>query len=265
MPSETIGKTIAVAAGVCVVCSMFVSTAAVYLKPYQVRNKSLDKQKNILIAAGLLEKGQKADIDQLFKQVESKWFDFDSDDFVDEKDVPKECLDQRKAAKNKEFSEKIEDDIAGIRRKPRYCQVYFTRDGDEINRVILPVYGKGLWSTLYGFLALDKDLDTVKSFGFYEHGETPGLGGEVDSDEFKDSWKNKEAFDENGTPAIVVVKGKAGKGKIHEVDGLSGATLTARGVQNLVRFWLSEEGYGPLLEKLGKGKGKTPPEGGDHG
>jgi len=259
MPSETIGKTIAVAAGVCVVCSVFVSTAAVYLKPYQLRNKALDKKKNILVAAGLLEKGETADLEELFaKSIQEKWVDLRTGEYVpenEENQVASAYADERKAARNPQLTEEIKDDIAGIKRKADYRKIYLTKKDGQIDRLILPVYGKGLWSTLYGFLALGPDLNTIESFGFYEHEETPGLGGEVDNPRWKKSWNGKEAFDKDWKPAVKVVKGRAGKGKIHEVDGLSGATLTARGVDNLVRFWLGEEGFGPFLEKLREGKG----------
>lgn len=256
MPNETIGKTITVAVGVCVVCSVFVSAAAVYLKPIQEVNKTLDKRKNILIAADLLDEEEKADkkkVEGLFEDIRTAWIDFEEGKFVGEEDVPEECRDERRSANDPKRSTAIQEDLAGIRRKARYRQIYFTTKGGEIDRIILPVYGKGLWSTMYGFLALDRDRTTIKSFAFYEHGETPGLGGEVDNRRWKDSWLEKQAFDDRGEPKIELVKGKADPQAVHQVDGLSGATLTARGVQNLVRFWLGKEGYGPYLKKLSEG------------
>jgi len=113
--------------------------------------------------------------------------------------------------------------------------------------------GKGLWSTMYGFIALDSDLNTVKSFGFYDQAETPGLGGEVDSDKFKKNWVDKKAFDEQGAPVIAVIKGtvdKTNPNAVHQIDGISGATITCDGVSRLVQFWLGEKGYGKFLEKL---------------
>jgi len=231
MPSETIGKTLGVAAGVCVVCSVLVSTAAVCLKPIQDRNKALEKKTNVVLAAGLLKAGERGDIDKLFGEIETRVVDLATGEFAPE--VSPESLDEAKDA--------------------GYRLLYVTREGDKIKRVVFPVEGKGLWSTMYGFLALDSDLKTVKSLAFYSHGETPGLGGEIDNAKWKQSWIGKEAFDENGEPQIKVVKGRAEPGAIDQVDGLSGATLTARGVENLVRFWLGEEGYGPVLEKLRAG------------
>jgi len=122
-----------------------------------------------------------------------------------------------------------------------------------LEKIILPVYGKGVWSTMYGFIALNNDLTTVEGFSFYEHGETPGLGGEVDNPAWRRSWVGKKAFDDRGKVAIEVLKGAVdplSPEAVHQIDGLSGASLTTRGVDKLVRYWLGEHGYGPYLGKL---------------
>ncbi len=253
MHNDTIGKTVGVAAAVCVICSIFVSGAAVYLKPIQEANKTLDVKRNILIAAGLLEEGRKADIGELFTRIDSAVVDLATGEFVD--DITPEQFDPRKAAKAPSQSVAIDsqDDIAGIKRRSNYRVVYFLKDGEKINRLILPMYGKGLWSTMYGFLALGADMTTIKSFGFYEHAETPGLGGEIDNPAWKALWVGKIALDADRQPAVRVIRGHVDENSpeaVHQVDGLSGATITGRGVENLVRFWLGREGYGPLLEKL---------------
>ena len=106
---------------------------------------------------------------------------------------------------------------------------------------------------MYGFLALDADLRTIRGFGFYEHGETPGLGGEVDNPLWKSQWQGKLAFDEAWETRITVLKGKVNPNNPNaqfQVDGLSGATITARGVRDLLKFWLGEDGFGPFLAKM---------------
>ena len=131
--------------------------------------------------------------------------------------------------------------------------VYLIEKESEIQKIILPVHGKGLWSTMYGFLALQPDLRTVTGFSFYEHGETPGLGGEVDNPTWKAMWPGKQVFDENGDIAVEVAKGRVNPNDadaIYQVDGLAGASITARGVTNLLHFWLGNAGFGPYLEKL---------------
>jgi Na+-transporting NADH:ubiquinone oxidoreductase subunit C len=257
MHKDSIAGTLGVAAAVCVVCSVFVSTAAVMLKPLQEENKRLDMRKNILIAAGLFgEDSKKSDINELFKQIDSKVVDLDTGQYVD--DVDPDKFDERKAAKDPKQSEKLDakQDIAGIKRRSKLRIVYFKRDGDKLERVILPVYGKGLWSTMYGFIALDADLNTIKSFGFYDQAETPGLGGEIDNPTWKKGWVDKIAFNDQGEPVITVIKGRVDKSSpqaSHQIDGLTGATITCKGVAKLVQFWLGEEGYGPLLKRLKTG------------
>jgi len=252
MPKETIGKTIGVAVAVCVVCSVFVSTAAVCLKKRQVRNRDMEKKTNVLQAAGLLPADGAADVDALFGEIETQVVDLADHELED--DVSPEDLNPTKDAQEPDRSIQVEDPKLGIKRLGRYRPIYLTRDGDRIERVVLPIVGKGLWSTMYGFLALDSDMTTVKSLAFYQHGETPGLGGEVDNPRWKKSWIDKKAYGDDWEPEIDVVKGRAPPGAEHEVDGLSGATLTARGVENLVRFWLGDEGYGPILKKLAQGE-----------
>jgi Na+-transporting NADH:ubiquinone oxidoreductase subunit C len=136
---------------------------------------------------------------------------------------------------------------------PKQMVVYLVKEGSAIDKIVLSVYGQGLWSTMYGFIALDRDLKTVKGFTFYEHAETPGLGGEIDNPRWKNIWKGKHAFDEDGNLKIEVIKGvvdTSGAGARYQIDGISGATLTARGVDNLVKFWLGNEGYGTFLKRL---------------
>jgi Na+-transporting NADH:ubiquinone oxidoreductase subunit C len=244
--------------GVCVVCSLLVSTAAVYLKPKQETNKRLDIQKNILVAAGLIEDGESVDpekIGELFSMVETEVVDLTTGRLTDEIDPAQ--FDAEKAAQNPSTSISLSasEDIASIRRRANYQKVYMLHQEGQLKKLILPVHGKGLWSTMYGFLALDNDLNTISSLAFYQHGETPGLGGEVDNPRWKDLWPGKIVYEEGSweDPKIQVIKGSvdpAAKDAVHKVDGLSGATLTSRGVSNMLQFWLGEQGYGPFLERM---------------
>lgn len=251
-------KTLLVAFGVCFVASILVSTAAVGLRPLQEKNKKLDLLKNILAAGDLYEDG--IDIEKTYKEkISAKIINIQSGETIPEDKYDDilnvDDFNVNKMAASLEWGEDIasKSDIAGIKRKPKAMVVYTVKDGDEIDKYILPIYGKGLWSTLYGFIALDKDLHTIKGFTFYQHGETPGLGGEVDNPVWKSQWIGKQAFDADGNLKIEVIKGivdrNSDKAK-YQIDGLSGSTLTTRGVNNLVRFWLSENGYGPFLSKL---------------
>ena len=114
----------------------------------------------------------------------------------------------------------------------------------------MPIFGKGLWGTLWGYLAVKSDMETVQGITFFQHKETPGLGGEVDNPRWKSQWQGLKLYDADGTPATEVAKGPAPSGDPHRVDGLSGATITSRGVTNLLKYWASDDGYGPFLKKM---------------
>ena len=255
MSNDSIPKTFLVAGGVCVVCSLLVCSAAITLKPIQDRNRAMEHKRNVLLAAGLIEEGQQADIEKLFEQIDARVVDLESGEFV--ADASAERFDQAAAERDPTLSRELtaEEDRAGIRRRPNRPVVYLARQDDHISRFILPVYGKGLWSTMYGLIALDSDLNTVQSFAFFSHGETPGLGGEIDNPRWKTLWIGKKAFDAEGRPNLEVIKGHVdaqAPDAEHQVDGLSGATLTGRGVTNLLQFWLGEEGYGPFIQNMRK-------------
>lgn len=253
--NDGIGKTFLVAFLLCIVCSVIVSTAAVALKPAQEVNKTLDRKRNILQAAGMMQEG--VSVEEQFAQVETRVVDMRTGRFTDEVDAA--SYDQRKAAKESDMSRALttEEDIARIARLENYALVYLVSDeAGEIDKIILPVHGAGLWSTLYGFIALEADGNTVAGLGFYEHGETPGLGGEVDNPRWKALWPGKQVY-RDGDVALGLIKGAvdpANANAAWQVDGLAGATLTARGVTNLVQFWLGEQGFEPFLDNLKTGE-----------
>ena len=248
--NESVGKTLLVAFLVCLVCAVVVSTAAVSLRPVQQKNQTLDRRVNILQAADLYQPGM--DVEKAFNTIERKFIDLESGEYVEKPD----SYDQLKAAKDPDQSERLsgEEDIAGIKSQADVAEVFLARkDNGELSRIILPVRGYGLWSTLYGFMALEADGKTIAGLGFYQHGETPGLGGEVDNPKWKALWEGKKLYDEDGDIAIEVVKGSVDSGTPNaenKVDGLAGATLTSKGVSNLVRFWVGEKGFGPYLERM---------------
>lgn len=254
MSNESVSRTFIVATVLCVVCAVFVSSAAVMLRPAQKANKLLDLRANILAAAGLLKSGE--DVETQFKQVTTKIVDMETGKFSDAVDPAK--YDQRKAARDPAYSIKLdsENDPAKIKFRARYATVYIVENSQGIQKVILPIKGYGLWSTLYGFIALESDLKTVAGLGFYEQGETPGLGGEVDNPNWKAHWVGKQAY-EDGKAVIKVIKGVVDPqqpGAETEVDGLAGATLTTRGVDILVQYWLGEEGFAPFINHLKAGE-----------
>lgn len=257
MSNDSIKNIIGVALGVCLVCSILVATAAVVLKPKQVANQILEKRKNVLIAGDLMKKGEQVDVDELFsKNILPALIELKTGGQLPKEkmigDLSPEKFDINKISKEPSTSQKIpaDKDRANIRRAPLYMMVFFVKDGAGYSRIILPVYGAGLWSTMYGFIALDRDLKTVKGFTIYEHGETPGLGGEIENPQWQKLWKGKMAFDDKGQLSLKIIKGVAPVNSTTEIDGLSGATLTTRGVDNMIAYWFGPDGYGPFLSKL---------------
>jgi Na+-transporting NADH:ubiquinone oxidoreductase subunit C len=251
MSRDSTKKVLTVALSLCLVCSILVSAAAVLLSERQERNKIEEKRKNILQAAGLYQEG--VAIDELYAQIEPRILDLDKAWFTNEFDPAQ--FDSRAAARDPELGIAIPAarDLADIKRRSRFKDVYLVREGEQLQQLILPVHGKGLWSTMYGFISLASDLTTVRGFSFYEHGETPGLGGEVDNPNWKQQWQGKRIYDEQGTLRITVLKGTVDRddpNAIYKADGLAGSTLTARGVDNLLKYWLGEDGYRPFIEQL---------------
>lgn len=246
--------TILFATAVCIVCAIVVSTAAVSLKERQDINAALEKQRNVLQAAGLMESGEKLDAEQVavrFENIEMEVIDMATGESVP--DVDPATFDQARTAKDPATSTLAPTNPSLVKRIPNHALVYKVLDDNgDVEALVLPVEGYGLWKTLYGFLALEADLNTVRGITFYEHGETPGLGGEVDNPRWKSRWIGRKVFGDDGEPKIKVIKGFAPPPDQapYEVDGLSGATLTARGVTNLVHFWLGDTGFGPYLDKL---------------
>jgi Na+-transporting NADH:ubiquinone oxidoreductase subunit C len=247
------------AAVVCLACSIVVSTASVALRPLQTANKELDRKKQVLTVAGLLEAGQKVEATEVRQRfndnIVARVVELSTG--VYDTSVDPVSYDQRKATRDPELSRPADPNNAGVRRLPYKAVVYHKMVDDEVAMVILPIEGAGLWSTLYGFIALAPDASTIEGITFYEHGETPGLGGEVDNPSWKALWPGRQAFNNRGEVAIEVIKGHAGPPDQDpfKVDGLSGATITARGVSHLVRFWLDEKGFGPYLDEFRAAQG----------
>lgn len=258
--NESTSRTLLVTLLVCLVCSVLVAGAAVILKPAQIENALLDKQRNILNIAGLGDPDMSGpEIQALFEErIVARLVDLETGRYSDRFDP--NTFDHEGSAREPGLSKNLTsaEDIASINRREQYSVVYIVEgSAGEMETLILPVRGYGLWSTLHGFLALRDDLSTVQGFGFYQHAETPGLGGEVDNPRWRGQWPGKQVFDEDGNLAIRVVKGSApstGPNAQHQIDGLAGATLTANGVNNLLHYWLGEDGFGSFIDNLRAGE-----------
>ena len=250
-PPDSVGKTVFIAVSLCLVASMIVSAVSVALRPMQEQNKLKDKQANVLQVAGLYEDGM--DVIEGFSVFEPQVLELATGTFTDQFDPA--TFDDRAAAADPELSARLTDDPAGIGRQAKFVTVYLLRNNDgSLDKVILPIHGYGLWSTLYGFIALEENGNDIFGLQFYDHGETPGLGAEIDNPRWKALWNGKRLSDDDGTLQITVAKAAPPAGAEHHVDALAGATLTSFGVDNLVRCWMGEAGFAPFLENLKAGE-----------
>lgn len=252
MQPDSKRKTLFVAFIISFVCSILVSAAAVLLKPVQEKNQIKDVLKNVIQVAGIDER---SDINEILgKKLVPKLLDMETYNLEDIKDIGGYYKNFKKMLNDdtKSIKLKPDEDLAGIGRIPKKVLIYYVKGNNSVNKIIVPIYGKGLWSTLYGFLCINAKDKSICGITFYEHKETPGLGGEVDNPNWKRKWVGKMIYDKGGRLKLTVIKGEVNPDsaeKIYQVDGLSGASLTTAGVNNMVKFWLGDRGYKKFLMK----------------
>ncbi len=251
--------TVLFAAAISVACALVVAASAVGLRERQQTNALLYQQKNVLLAAGLIDPEEDLSrqeiLDSFERNIRVRVIDLKSGELVPEDKFDAKTYDQRKARKDPALSFKAPDNPAGVARLPNYATVYQVVKAQGLEQVVVPIEGMGMWGTMYGFLALDRDGNTVRGLTFYEQKETPGLGAEIASPQWQALWVGRQAYDPNWVPKLGVIKGPAGppEKSPHEVDGIAGATITSNGVTRVVRFWLSDDGYAPFLAKMRNG------------
>jgi len=258
MRRDSIGYIFTVAGLTCAVCAFFVSAAAIGLKPQQEKWVRIDTQRNILLAAASDDaerekfgKFSGAEVEDFFNSnFRNIVIDLQTgEDVTDQYEGRLASFRQIEAAelrKAGEYTEVPADlDLGQIKRRENHSHVYIRTDSTQ--RYVFPVRGKGLWSTLKGFLALHPDLQTAAYLTYFSHAETPGLGGEVDNLGWKSRWNGKVLFDSAGQVILTVVKGESNSET--EIDGLSGATITSKGVENMLRYWMGDQGFGPYLTR----------------
>jgi Na+-transporting NADH:ubiquinone oxidoreductase subunit C len=255
MSNERTGKVLLVATALCIVCSVLVSTAALGLRPLQEANSVKEIKRNILSAAGLLPESGSYDLDQLFSEMETLVVVLKTGERAE--GIDPQTFDPAQAEKVAATTFAVpEEKLAkvGIRSHATMAKLYLKRGADgAVETVVLPIHGKGLWSTMYAFLSLESDLKTVKNLIFYKHAETPGLGGEVDNPLWKAQWPGKRLWDDQGSYRFKILKGRVQPNTPnaqHLADGLSGATITTNGVNGTIEYWMGPEGFGPFLQKL---------------
>ncbi|NUM54337.1 MAG: Na(+)-translocating NADH-quinone reductase subunit C [Candidatus Hydrogenedentes bacterium] len=254
MQLNSVKYTIMFAAIVCIACSIMVAVSAVALAERQELNRKVYKQRNVLMAAGIIKDGEKVsnqDVVKLFDEnTEMKLVDLKTGEYVEDGDPA--SYNQLAARDDPAQSHPAPENSSSIKRVPNKGLVFHVMKEGKVDAVVVPIEGYGLWGTLYGYLALEHDGNTIRGITYYDHKETPGLGGEVDNPKWKALWPGRKGFDDDGKPAIRVIKGKAGSvdEAPHEIDGMSGATITSNGVTHMMDFWLGEAGYGPFLHKF---------------
>lgn len=256
---DSVKYTVLFATAVCVVCALLVSVAAVVLAPAQDVNARQYMQKNVLLAAGLVKPDQKvsdAELREIYKQsIEVRLVDFASGKLLPAEQLDAAGYDQRRARNDPQMSRTAPANRAGIARVPNYGLVYFVKPKGQVEQVVLSIEGLAMWGTVYGFLSMAPDGNTVRGLAFYEQKETPGLGGEIGNPKWQALWHGRKVYDEQWQPQLAVIKGSAGPADKdpHRIDGLSGATITSNAITRVVQFWLSDDGYGRWLKEFRQG------------
>jgi Na+-transporting NADH:ubiquinone oxidoreductase subunit C len=261
MADQSAGKTVVVALSIAIGCSLLVSVTAVGLADRQQANRDLDLMKNVLLAAGLYDPNES--VVETFSRIELQIVDLETGAYVTSEEIGQGTYSQREARSDPLLSVAIPQaqDVASLGRREKYSYVGLIREAGRLDQIVFPVRGTGLWSTMYAFVALDGDLNTVRGLAFYEHGETAGLGGEINNPRWLALWPGKKVHDDQGDLRIRVIKGAVNRDSPdarYQVDGLSGATITADGVTHLMHYWFGDHGFGPYLDRLRN-------EGADHG
>jgi Na+-transporting NADH:ubiquinone oxidoreductase subunit C len=210
----------------------------------------------VLLAAGLVRHDEAlstAELRAIFdRSIEARLVDFATGELVPADRVDARGFDQRRARNDPAQSRPAPENRAGIARIPNYGLVYFVKQDGRVEQVVLAVEGLGMWGTIYGFVAIDRDGNTVRGLTYYDQKETPGLGGEIGNPKWQALWRGRKGYDDNWEARITVIKGNAGppdKDPLR-VDGLSGATVTSNAITRLMQFWLSDSGYGRFLRKF---------------
>ena len=208
---------------IAIVCSLLLSLASEGLKDLRNKNIEIDKKKNILTAIGI-------DVDKFtILDVDKSFIENDIDTLIISLDgnVADIKLNDINELENKQNGK-----VSYYYNSKEVLPLYKAK---AKNVIIIPISGKGLWSSLFGYFAIDADnFSTVQGITFYAHGETPGLGAEISKEWFQSNFIGKEIYDEGELLSIRVTKPGLANG-LYEVDGISGATITSNGVTALLK------------------------------
>jgi Na+-transporting NADH:ubiquinone oxidoreductase subunit C len=239
-----------------VFCSSIVSATVVLLRPVQLNNQLLEQSRNILALTGLIPAGEVPEEDELlhlFKGLDRRIVNIDDGVFAPEMDV--DSFNQRRAVNDPDTGIRIppELDRANMGRRSRFAPVYIVWENGELERIILPVRGSGMWSMIYGYIALESDFKQIAGMSFYEQNETPGLGDQIIHAHWLEQWAGRRVYDEQGNLRFSVAPGLVQPGSSladYQVDALTGATVTGNAVTGLIHYWFGPHGYQDFLIQL---------------
>ena len=224
---------------------LLLALAASALRERQQFNEEVNVKRNILMAVGVLDRDREMELDEIDAMYQESVQSFAVD--------PEGTIVEGVSGESLDLEVVLQDPDTSQHRYP----VFVATDAGGSTVYAIPVFGKGLWSTLYGYLALEADLETVRGMTFYAHGETPGLGAEIEQAWFQDNFVGKKIYDAGALRTIQVVKGTV-ENRIQDpgerdyfVDGISGATITGRGVSNLLETKVAL--YEPFFRRIRAG------------
>ncbi len=249
LPNESRAKTIVVAFLVSAICAALVSGATVMLRPIQAANRAAEEQARIAaLVKGI--PGMATLLEEAGGSLSSVVIDLESGRAAT--GVTSATLETALADPANWSAIDPGRDLAGLGQRPDFAQVYLLRDGDRVSLALLPVAGQGYGGRIEAVIALRGDRNTIAGIAVTRHSETPGLGARIEESSWQAGFPGTELRDEAGEMRFRVAHGPASG--VHEVDGITGATRTGRGVTQMVRFWLGPDGYGPLLDAIGRGE-----------
>jgi Na+-transporting NADH:ubiquinone oxidoreductase subunit C len=200
-----------------VIVAAILSFTAISLKPMQKRNIEVEKKKNILTSINI--NAITAEAEQVYEQTITRSYVINSKGEVVEGDAF--VIDLKK-----EQAKPLEQ---------RSLPVYEADLGDEGVKYVIPLRGSGLWGPIWGYIALNDNLNTIYGATFDHQGETPGLGAEIATPAFQEVFRGKKLFDNNGKfVSLVVAKAGENAPAEHRVDGVSGGTITSKGLQQML-------------------------------
>lgn len=249
LPNESRTKTLVVAFLVASVCALLVSGATVLLRPIQTANRAAEEQARI----GSLVQGIPGMSDLLAQSggtLSTVVIDLETGRAAQE--VTAATLNSALADTTNWTALDTGADIAGLGQRPDFAQIFLLRDGEAISLLLLPLTGQGYGGRIDAILALRGDMNTIAGIAITGHSETPGLGGRIEESSWQSSFSGTALRDETSDLRFGVARGEASTP--YEVDGITGATRTGRGVANMVRFWLGPDGYGPLIRAIERGE-----------